>query len=461
VPGVTAVVHLAHSESVRSDDVYRDVFGSSFAMRRESGLTDTFASVALQVGRLSVRAIHDDYGVESRDGVDVVLPAAERIGFESSFLELRYDARPTTRFTLTPRLAYKRHTPWQASAAAPDVFYDKRADRLLGGLLGTWDGSSVNVVGGVEAFWDHARVNGEGQEPFEGGSRTTDFTTASAFSQLLLRHPIANLHLGARYDHSSGFGGAFVPRVGLTRVAGRVHAKLLFSRAYRAPSIENQNVNPDIRPERTNVAEAELGLQLWGHVALVANGYWVRIQRPIVFSVDPATAADRYENGSRTGSAGAEGQVRVKYAWGFSNLGYSFYTAAGQNRVDLYAVPGRSSVLLGLPAHKLTLHGGLNLGRGAVLGASAVVLGPRHGYFPGPLPGVPVLGEEEADLLLGASLTLRDVATRGLDLSFSVRNLLDERVRALQPFDARHAPLPLAGREIGVRLAFDQDLLGG
>jgi hypothetical protein len=77
---------------------------------------------------------------------------------------------------------------------------------------------------------------------------------------------------------------------------------------------------------------------------------------------------------------------------------------------------------------------------------------------PGDVPATAVLGEQSANLLLAATLTFRDFVTRGLDLSVGVRNLLDERIRAFQPFAGGHAPLPLAGREVGVRIGFDRDL---
>jgi len=454
--GPALSVNLAHAESVRSAATYRDFAGASFPMRRDSGIRDTLADLGLQAGGFRLRAIYDDYRLRSRDGVDAALPAGEEVRFESSFLDLRYDAKAAPGLTITPRLALKQHTPWQATAdRSSALYYDKTASRLLGGLLVAWEVPRVNLVVGVEAFWDRARLNDPGQTPF-GSSQSVAYQTAAAFAQALLRSDIANLHLGARYEHSSASGGAFVPRAGLTRIAGRFHFKLLYSQAFRSPAIENLNLNRDIRPERTNVAEAEVGLQLGGHVAATVNAYWTRIDRPIVFTVDPATGGDVYRNGPRTGTLGVESQLRVKYAWGFVHLGHSFYSAAGENRVDLYEVPGKSSLLLGFAAHKATLLAGLNLGRSATLGATAVALSKRYGYASGDGAGAPVLGAEPAVFLLGANLGFRDFIARGLHLSLGVQNLLDERYRILQPYNGAHPPLPAGGREVMVRLAFDE-----
>jgi len=461
VPGTSGLalsLNLGHAESVRSDGTYRDFAGASYPMRPDSALADTLLSLGLQAGGLRLRVVYDDYRVRSRDGVDAVLPVAEQLRFESTLLEARYDAKVAPGVTLTPRLAYRQYTPWQTNGdPTSPLYYDKTAERMLGGLLLAWEGSAASLSVGFEAFWDRARLNGTGQDGFgPDGTRSVEARTASAYAQFLWRNALANLHLGARYERSSASGGAFVPRVGLTRVLGRFHGKLLFSQAFRAPSIENVNLNPDIQPERTNVVEAEVGMQLGGHVALLANGYWIRIQKPIVFTIDPATNGDIYANGTRTGTSGLEAQLRSRYAWGFVNLTYSFYTAAGQNRVDLYAVPGKSGVLQGFPAHKASLYAGLHLGPKAIWGTTAVLLGPRSGNVEGDGAGAPVAGTEPAVLLLGSTLTYRDFPARGLSVALGVRNLLDERYRVLQPFDSGHAPLPMGGREVTVRLGFDQ-----
>jgi len=464
IPGASGLalsLNLGHSESVRSDGSYRDFAGDSYSMRRDSGLTDTLLSLGLQAGGLRLRAVYDDYRLRSRDGYDAVLPATEAVRFESTLLEARYEAKLASGVTLTPRLAYRRYTPWQATLdSTSPLFYDKTADRYLGSLALGWEGSAGSLLAGFEAFVDRARVGdlrqldlGFGFGP-DGTATTNESRTVSAFAQLLWRTSLANLHLGARYEHSSASGGAFVPRAGLTRVLGRFHWKLLYSRAFRAPAIENINSNPDIQPERTDVVEAEVGLQLAGHVALLANGYWIRIQKPIVFTTD-ASNADVYANGGKTGTSGLEAQVRARYAWGFANLSYSFYTASGQNDVDLYAVPGKPSLLRGFPAHKASLHAGFNLGARTVLGATAVLLGPRSGNVTGDGAGAPVAGTEPEVLLLGSTLTYRDFPARGLSLGLGIRNLLDERYRVLQPFDSTHAPLPMGGREVTVRLGLD------
>jgi len=459
VPGLAASASFGYSEGARSaSGEYRDFLGASFPMRGASGLSDLLLDVGVQYGGLKLRAAYDDYRVRSRDGNGEVLATPDLNRFESTFLDARYDGRPSATVTITPRVSYKLQTPWQTVDPASPLYYDKTAGRLTAGVGISWRPiSDVELLVGGEGLYDHARLNvaaDAGTQTSFGGKRTVEYQTGVAYGQATLRNPVADLVLGARWERQSAFGSSFVPRVALTRVLGQWNVKALYSQAFRAPGIENININPDIRPERTHIAEAEVGVQFTGHLAAVANAYWIRIDGPIVYDVDPSTGTERYLNGDRTGTAGAEAQLRAKYRWGFGNLSYSFSTAAGMNRVGIYAVPGHDDVLLGMPAHKATFHGGLHLRPGVDLGGSAVWMSPRFGYAGGDGAGNPVLGQEPALLLLGASLTWRDVTGPGVDVSFGVQNLLDRTYRVLQPFNGGHAALPMAGREVGLRIAY-------
>jgi len=459
VPDLAASVSLGYSESVRAaSGTFQDFAGDGYPIRSNAGLSDMLVDVGLQYGGLQIRAIHDDYRVSARVGQGSVLPATDVSRFASSFLEARYLARPGSRLTITPRIAYKLQTPWQVLNSSSPNFYDKTVDRLLGGLTLTWDPvAQIGLLAGVEGFWDRARANDLTQSTLFGSRSSVDYQTFAGHGQISYRSPFANLFVGARYEYNDAVKGSFVPRAGLTSVLGRLNLKLLYSEAYRAPGIENINVNPAIRPERTRIAEAEVGVQLGGHVALLANGYWIRMERPIVYDViDTSTGAEAYLNGARTGTVGAEAQLRVKYSWAFANLGYSFYTANGQNRESLFAVPGREDLLIGFPRHKVAGYAGLHLRKDVVLGGTGVWMSRRHGLVRGDGAGNPVPGAEPPLLLLGANLTYRNVGAKGLDLSAGVQNLLDERHRVLQPFDGGHAPLPMAGREVVFRVAYRQ-----
>jgi outer membrane cobalamin receptor len=283
-----------------------------------------------------------------------------------------------------------------------------------------------------------------------------NYGNTAVFLQAIYKNFIANVTLGARYEWNSLFGSSFVPRVGLTKVVGRWNFKLLYSQAFRAPGIENLNINPLVRPERTNIVEAEVGVQLTDHQSVVVNGYWIRIDQPIVYDIDPNTNNESYLNASSTGTAGVEAEYRLRSKWGFVTLNYSYYSTAGQNQVALYEVPGHPDVLLGFGSHKVALNTGFDLWRDHLsFAVSGVYESERFGYVSGDGMGNGILGSEPNTFLVNTNLAYRDLGVKGLDLMAGVFNLLDQQYRVVQPYNGGHPPLPMGSREVFVRLSYN------
>jgi outer membrane cobalamin receptor len=242
--------------------------------------------------------------------------------------------------------------------------------------------------------------------------------------------------------------------VSVTRAIGAWHFKALYSEAFRTPSIENLNINPTIRPERTRVVELEVGYQLNRYLALVGNGFWVKLDDPIVYTVDPRSGQEGYFNFKSTGTAGAEAEVQFKHARGQVRASYSFYSTAGQNQVDLFTVPNHPNLLLGSAAHKVALNGTFHASRSLSLNLSGILLSDRYGYFPTTGQTEGTIGKEGVVVLANVSAMYRNVGIEGLNLSAGVFNLADARYLTFQPYQGSSAPLPAQSREFFVRLAY-------
>jgi outer membrane cobalamin receptor len=361
---------------------------------------------------------------------------------------------------LIPRLSYTHQTPWQVTDPNSELFYDKSVGRLRASLTASGDPArGLNLMGGVETHYDHAYLNDPrliGFQTLFGDRQKVAYSSVALYSQILYRNFIANLTLGARYEYHQQFGSSFVPRVGVTKSIGPVHFKVLYSQAFRAPAIENINIEPTIKPERTHNVEAELGWQITRSMLVTVNGFWVAIENPIIYDVTNDFSMEQYRNGTRSATAGMEAEYRFNYSWGTLAFNYSFYSAAGEDKVDLYRVPGHDDVLLGMPAHKVTLHANFELYRDWVaLGVRGAFLSERWGYLTADLAGNPILGREPPSYLLDLMLRVRHIGLKKLDLAVGVVNLLDDRNRVLQPYNSGHAPLPLGSREFFVRLAYN------
>ena len=287
---------------------------------------------------------------------------------------------------------------------------------------------------------------------FFDGERSVRYQNRAVFAEVLFEHWLANVLAGARFEDHSEVGPSFVPRVALTRIIDRFHAKLLYSRAFRAPGIENIALGEDIRPERTGVLEAEAGYQLTDKLFLRANVFDVGITDPIVYFYDEETEAEGYTNYTRTGTRGVEAELRYRRRNAWAQLSYSLYRAH-DNEVASYAVPDQPALLLALPAHKVTLVASVNPWANLHLTASGIFMSPRHGFLRGEEGESDVEASPPA-VLVNAFATYKDLGVRGLELGVGVYDLLNQGTPLLQPYDGGHAPMPGPRREILGRLQY-------
>jgi outer membrane receptor for ferrienterochelin and colicins len=85
-----------------------------------------------------------------------------------------------------------------------------------------------------------------------------------------------DLFVGVRHDHSSYYGDVTTPQTGLVLNRGRLNAKLLYMRAYRAPKpwdYTNGLGNPDLRPEKNGSLEASGGWAFSSHLRFELSVY--------------------------------------------------------------------------------------------------------------------------------------------------------------------------------------------
>ncbi len=446
-------------QGVRSSADYTDFYGDTFDMQEDSGNSNAYLNVGVAWKGLSTRFIYDDYRLDSRDGYDVNYAKAYRSDFVSALGEIRYDAKIGETLTVTPKLNYKRQIAWRTLDKDPDgPFYDKTAERYTGGIAASWDpAESVNVLGGFEAYQDRAFLNDTDlvgyQTDFQGKNQV-GYTNLAGYAQALWDAKVASLAVGARYEQHSEFGDSFVPRAALVKVVDRFHVKLLASRAFRAPGIENINVGPGIQPERTTVIEAETGYKVSDDLFVSGNVFDVTIEDPIVYFYDPVTDAEGYANFDRTGTRGIEVEMRATGWSSHAIVSLSLYSARGKNEVELYEVPGNDGALLGMPQIKLVFSGATRLTKDISLDGSAILLGPRAGYLEGDGAGGSEIGEADPVLFVNAFAWYHGLGLQGFDAGFGVYNLLDQEYGLVQPYAGGKAPLPSDEREYMARIAY-------
>lgn len=457
--GVGVSLSASAGQGNRSVGQYTDFANTSFAMNGVNRTDPLLVNGALTYRGLKVRLLFDRYRAPTRDGLDFVLDRVAEQTFTTFVADAQYRIEVNEKLTLTPRLTYTHQLPWQVLDADSPLFYDKTVSRLSVGLVGAYDITpELTAMLGVEGRRDQASLNSLNlvglQTTFAEGATSVSYLNVAAYAQVLWDNPLVNVTVGARYELNSAYGSSFVPRIGLTKVIDRFHAKLLYSQAFRAPGIENIRLNAEIKPERTHTLEAEVGYQFGEHVFGRVNAFDITIERPIVYFYDSQTSEEAYRNEPQTGSRGVEVELRFKHALGWANLSWAFATNGGKGSPPSYALPGRTDVLAGMPAHTFALNGGWTPAPGLSINPSASLVTPRLAYLSADDSGTPVLGTDPTLLLVNLFVSYQLPGLKGVQVGAGVYNLLDARVLYLQPYNGGHAPLPGAPRELIARLSY-------
>ncbi|HVO29361.1 MAG TPA: TonB-dependent receptor [bacterium] len=269
---------------------------------------------------------------------------------------------------------------------------------------------------------------------------------------MLWETPVANVAAGGRFDSNNRFGNTLVPRLALTKVFDPFHVKLLFCKGFRPPGLGNLDYNPDVKPESTTALEAELGYKISDAAIVTANIFDITIDKPLLYT-SAVNGTASYFNFARTGTTGAEVTLQGTLLGANVAASYSFYTAAGKNRVTDYEIPGHSDVLNGFPHHKVTLSAEAPLWKQLRLGTTDTWLGERWSYTGQDSSGNLIGGRLPPILLASAFLDWRAVV-RDVDLRVGIYNALNSRYLLPEPYDGYHPPLPAEPREVAVHASF-------
>jgi outer membrane cobalamin receptor len=405
----------------------------------ESKVSQDFLNLKLSGQGLNLNYIRDAYYLNdyTREGE----PTTWALRFPAEFFraDYRFDLGD---WTFTPVFTIKSQAPW--------LYVESRTDRntrTTGSLLGTWTPSgTIKLMLGAEALGDHSSI-------FDGtlGQRQTyTYENRAGYFQTTWAPEFGNLDLGLRYDHHSVFGSATSPRFAFTKATPDWHVKLLAAGAFRAPSIENLLVNPDLVPERTVTYEAEVGHALGSANYFSVNAFFLRVHHPISYA-NPAPGVNGYFNFDYTGSKGIE--------LGLRSLGRDFtlqstlsLARADDKNADFYRVTGQSAYHVGFSNLKVTTQAQWRFVEDWSLNPGVLVLGPRYGYR---------FGETQPSRF-GTTTLLNLLLTHNLsgavEAGLNVTNLGNASNSYIQAYGipevGGNPPLPGPGREVDLRLAF-------
>lgn len=443
----------------RSNEKYTDVYGSSYDMSAQSAIRNSCVNLGLNVKDFKARMVIDNYNLFTRDAYQEILSKPYLLNFDSYLFELKKEIIINRKLTLTPKFNYKNQTPWSFDKVAEQnefAPFKINSQRYSGNLYVNYDyNKQLNIICGTEYSSDLAiqKLNGLF---LTNNSTQLNYQTVAAFAQTLFKTKMAILTAGARYNHNSWYEASFVPRLGITKVIKKAHFKILFSRAFRAPSTENMDLSPAIKPETTTVIEAEAGYALNDKMSFTINAYDILTKKPIGYQYNEMEMQDEYKNLNSMGTRGMEVQYNYKTEYGYFNMNYAFYAAKQSDMPESYAVPFNQDMALAFPSHKINVTAGAKITNHIKINTSVNIAGPRYGITGvSDLTGDTIIKRFAPITLLNTNINYDNFLVKGLDISFAVFNILNKKDYYIQPYNNLHAPMPANSREWVFKVSYD------
>ncbi len=267
--------------------------------------------------------------------------------------------------------------------------------------------------------------------------------------------------MGFRYEKNNRYGAAFVPRLALTKKIENFHFKLLYSQAFRAPSIQNINLalNGKVKPERSDVIELELGYQFTPEMLLSVNVFSITTKNVLIYHLDNSVTpfVEWYENDHKSGTQGVEVVYSIRKKGWYATATYSYNQAISSNTVATYAVTDHDNQYVGMPLHKATINTNFYLTPKLSFAPSFIFASARYAYtsvsvgYEG--DGTPQLGKLEPYVLANGFLNYRD-ALPGLTVGAGVYDIFNARPAIPQAYNGDYAPIPGRSREYVVKLSY-------
>ncbi|MFN4152462.1 MAG: TonB-dependent receptor plug domain-containing protein, partial [Candidatus Sericytochromatia bacterium] len=322
---------------------------------------------------------------------------------------------------------------------------------------------NVNLITGTDYYRDTAEARNTFNSKFgkNKDQKSISYDNFAAFAQGVYKTEFANITLGGRFENHSEYGSSFVPRTAITTFLGDFHGKLLFSKAFKVPTIENINLfrptdpkQTKIRPEDATVMELETGYKLTDNMFITANLFDININQPIVYYYDEKDF-DSYANFDKIGTRGIELEYKFKDTkWGFANLAYSFY-GVSDNKVERAAIPNVPNQLLAYPSHKVSLNSSLNVTRDFSINPSAIFYGDRYGAGSLDKDGNVVMKKYDPTIMLNLVLSHKNFLAKGLTLDLGAYNILNQAYQYILPYNSTYAPFQGPTNDFSLNLRYD------
>ncbi len=445
--------------SILSDQRFTDIYGGSYNMRQGSEIRRKDAAVNISGHGLAIILMYRQHEMDTRAPYDSVY---NRLNYTSHFDQFRasinYARKFSSGWTFSTAMNLNSDRPWRTTTQIRNIeSYDRTGTRTkFTSNIGYSFTRNLAVNFGLQAFVDEGKTNIDSLKFNTNDSTIFVVRNQSAYAEMIWKTYWFNLIAGLRGEFNSAYGSAIVPRIAMTKNFERFSYKLLANQSFKAPTLENidlQDTLRPIRPEYVFVGEFEVGYKINRNAYINANIFRTDLQNPIHYVFDDATGSEYYLNEKRQISYGAEAEFIWRDAINQFRASWSYYTISSDFISDQSAVADNDRLLLNFPQHKIVLMATRKLTSGWVVNFNSLFMSERYLYNSVDAQGDYSVHRYKPDVLLSGTINKRNLFP-GFDLSVSIHNLLNRRFVIGQPYNGGLAPTSALSREFLVRITW-------
>jgi outer membrane cobalamin receptor len=445
--------------ALRSDQPYNDFHGASYNMRNASDIKRRDAGVNISGHGVTINLLYRQHSMQTLAPFDSIF---ETINYVTRFDQYRasvaWGKKYESGWSLQTGLVFNYDKPWNAGKNYQDdpaYNRDVRRTRFTSNI-GYRFNSQATLNFGLQANIDQGKALDTLNNFIYTDSSDFVIRSQSAFAELIWKTYWFNVVAAGRSEFNSEYGIAFVPRFAITKNFERISYKILYGESFKTPTIENFDLQEGtfaLRPEFVKVGELEVGYKISRKAYINANFYRTDIRNPIIYSVDVNTGREFYSNGTRQLSYGAEAEFIYRGPVNQFRASWSWYSVNNMPVNENYAIPGNNHALLNFPQHKLTITGTHIFANGVAVNFTGHLVSARNLYTSIDTAGNYVLTRFDPDFLISSTISKNNILP-GLDLSFSVHNILNRCYFIGMPYRGDIGPYASLSREAVLRLTW-------
>lgn len=453
-----------YEKTIASDRNYMESGGNTVSLKNYSQQESFNTNLTIQKNQLSIKYIFSNYKISSPVPFGLIINKNFYTEFLFNNLQVKNTYKLTKSSNLVGSFAILQTTPWKNKAYEfLDItsYHTNSISPRLNITHNQTISKKINISTGGEYLVDDARHIARDTE-FNFANNHVDVTNIALFSELCIKWRLVNLIAGLRYDHQNFAGDALAPRIAFTGKYNKWNYKLIGSRAFKSPTIENINLsnNQSINPEFTYYSEFEMGYNFTKSSYFSFNLFDIETQNPIVYFIDIEAEGqpDFYFNYGASASQGFE----LEYAYKRENINlkinYSYYTAQNNANDKSIFPPIKNESFVGFANHKIAFNGNLKLKNNLFLGATAQYFSPRYAATGVDFNGNSTYTKINESLLINSNLLYKNLLIGGLDLSLNCSNITSETHYYIQPYKGDLSPSPNLSREYRIKIVYSLPL---